>query len=403
MKREKDRYGSVAAGGLDVHYKFSQVTMRDVQGKVVCRERLDHADRQRLRERLSAWPQGVPLAMEASFGWAWLADLMQELGLQPVLSNCYKVEQRRKAEGWVKTNKKDADLLSLLPLEKREWWKVWLSPPEVRDRREWMRYRADLVTISTQTQNRIHALFHRHGIFHPFTDLFGGKGRAFLAQLCQGGQTPDVKLLPGAWAALQGQVQVLDHVRGQLAEVAKRLRKELARTPLARRLDGIPGIGLILSHTLLAEIGQIERFRNHRALACYALLGPRSADTGEDEGTAPLGRHLGTRGNKTLKWAMIEAAHGAVRSGGRWRAMFDRYTDGGQKNRNRGYIKVARELVKVVYVLWRRGVEYSESPPARPGSPGCQSAPRPSAKEFLGSTRSDTGQLCVAMVPAVSR
>jgi transposase len=302
-----------------------------------------------------------------------------------------------------KTNKKDADLLSLLPLEKRDWWKVWMSPPEVRDRREWMRYRADLVAISTQTQNRIHALFHRQGIFHTFTDLFGGKGRQFLAELCRAGQAPDVPLPPGALAALQGQVRVLDHIRAQLAEVAKRLRKELAHTPLARRLDGIPGIGLILSHTLLAEIGQIERFRNHRALACYGLLGPRSADTGEDDGTAPLGRHLGTRGNKTLKWAMIEAAHGAVRSAGRWRAMFQRYTDGGRKNRNRGYIKVARELVKVVYVVWRRGVEYTETPPPRPGSPSAKSAPRTSAQEFLGSTRSDTGQLCVAMVPAASR
>jgi transposase len=109
---------------MDVHYKFSQVTMRDVQGKVVCRERLDHPDRSRLVERLSAWPKGAPVAMEASFGWAWLADLMQELGLQPVLSNCFKVEQMRKARGLAKTNKKDADLLSLLPLESSEWWKV---------------------------------------------------------------------------------------------------------------------------------------------------------------------------------------------------------------------------------------------------------------------------------------
>jgi transposase len=262
-----------------------------------------------------------------------------------------------------------------------------------------MRYRSDLVAISTQTQNRIHALFHRQGIFHKFTDLFGGKGREFLAELCRAGAAPDVQLLPGALAALQGQVWVLDHIRAQLAEVAKRLRKELARTPLAKRLDGIPGIGLILSHTLMAEIGQIDRFRNHRALAAYSLLGPISDDTGEDDGGKPLGRHLGRRGNKTLKWAMIEAAHGAVRSGGRWRAMFDRYTDGGKNNRNRGYIKVARELVKVVYVVWRRGVAYSQTPPPRPGSRMAQPGGRISAQEFLGNTRSDTGQPCVAMVP----
>jgi transposase len=399
MKRMKDRYENVAAGGMDVHYKFSQVTMRDPKANVVCRERLDHPDRQKLRERLSTWPRGVPIAMEASFGWAWLADLMKEFGLLPVLSNCFKVEQMRKARGLAKTNKKDADLLSLLPLESRDWWKVWMSPPEVRDRREWMRYRGDLVAISTQTQNRIHAIFHRQGIFHKFTDLFGGQGRKFLGELCRDGQAPDGQLLPGALAALRGQVRMLDHIRRQLAEAGRGLRKELERTPLAGRLDGIPGLGLILSHTLMAEIGQIERFRNHRALAAYCLLGPISDDTGEDDSPVSLGRHLGTRGNRTLKWAFIEAAHGAVRSGGRWRAMFDQHTDGGQKNRNRGYIKVARELVKVVYVVWRKGVQYSQSPPPRPGSQMGKSRSRPLAREFFDKTRSGTGQPCVAMVP----
>ena len=120
---------------------------------------------------------------------------------------------------------------------------------------------------------------------------------------------------------------------------------------------------------LSGGIGRIERFRNHKALASYSLLAPRADDTGQDDPRhSPLGRHLGTRGNKTLKWAFIEAAHGAVRSGGKWRAMFDRVTSGGKKDRNRGYIKVARELVKVVYVVWKKDVAYSKAPPQRPGA-----------------------------------
>jgi len=389
-------YGMVSAGGMDVHYKFSQVTMRDEQGRVVRRERLDHPDRQAIRERLAQWPKGVPFVMEASFGWGWVADLMSELGLNPLLSNCLKVEQMRKARGEPKNNKKDADLLSLLPLEKSDWWKVWLAPPEVRDQREWMRYRSSLVKIGTQTRNRIHAIFHRHGIFHGLSDLFGSKGRTFLIDLCKEGRTPDVQLSPGALASLRGQVRLLGHVRGQLAEVAKKLRGRLKRSDLAKRLDGIPGFGLILSHTLIAEIGRIERFRNHRKLASYCLLAPIDNDTGEnDPGRPPVGRRIGKRGNHTLKWAFIEAAHGAVRSGGKWRKIFDRYTDGGKKNRNRGYIKVARELVKVVDVIWRKAVEYTDNPPPRPSR-------REQAKRFLSSTRSGTGQPCPAMTAAQS-
>jgi len=383
----KNVYGSVAAIGTDVHYKFSTVTMRDRQSKVVRRERLDHLDRCKLRRVLSGWPREAPIVMEASFGWGWLADLMKELGLRPELSNCYKLEQMRKARGIAKTNKKDADLLSLLPFESGDWWKVWMAPPEVRDSREWMRHRASLVAVQTQTKNRISALFHRHGIVHEFSDLFGVAGRRFQATLCREGRAGEAVLGVGALAGLRGLRELLEHVRGQLARIARELRGQLERSPLARRLDGIPGIGLILAHTLMAEIGRIERFASHRALAAYSLLAPISDDTGEESGHKPMGRHLGHRGNLTLKWAFLEAAHGAAKTGGRWRRMFDAVTEGGTKDRNRGYIKVARELVKVVYVVWNKSVEYSEQPPRRPGS-----TPREKLEAFLSSTRSGTGQ-----------
>jgi transposase len=146
----------------------------------------------------------------------------------------------------------------------------------------------------------------------------------------------------------------------------------LGQDPLLRRLKTIPGIGLILAHVLASEVGVIDRFRSHRHLASYACLAPRSDDTGESDPTrAPLGRHLGDRGNRTLKWAFIQAAHASVRHGGKWRAMFDRHTAGGTKNRGRGYVKVARELVKVVFVVWSKAVDYTETPSPRPAlSPG---------------------------------
>jgi len=381
-------YSSVTCGGMDVHYKFSNVTFRDKAGCVIRRERLDHRRRDQLLERLNRWPKGMPIVLEASFGWGWLSDLLSEAGLEPHLSNCYKLEQMRKARGWVKTNKKDANLVSLLPFETTDWWEVWRAPVEVRNRREQMRFRADIVALQTTVKNRIHAIFHRHGIFHDFSDLFGGKGRRFLAELCIGGSE---YLSPESLQAFRGQVKLLDYLRRQLADIEQTLRKQLTRTPLIKQLKTIPGIGLILAHVLVAETGEIERFRNHKALASYSLLAPRSNDTGEDDpGRSPLGRHLGVRGNRTLKWAFIEAAHGAVRSGGRWRAMFDRVTAGGTKDRSRGYIKVARELVKVVYVVWAKGVYYQPAAPARPGSRNKK------------KSRSGTGQLLHPMVHALT-
>jgi transposase len=379
---------------MDVHYKFSNVRWRGVMGDVVLRERLDHQDRARLREQLATWPKGVPIVMEASFGWGWLSDEMAAAGLDVHLSNCFKVEHMRQARGDVKTNQKDADLLSLLPMEATGWWEVWRSPPEVRDRREWMRYRSGLVAAQTETKNRLHAVCHRHGIFYEFSDLFGGEGRRFLKAVCQEGRHAGGVLAPGALETLRGLMRLLEHLRAELATVAWYLRQELARDALTRRLDGIPGFGLILSHTVEAEVGRIERFRHGKALASYACLAPRADETGEAKpGRSPHGRHLGSRGNLVLKWAFIEAAHAAVRHGGKWRAMWDRATDGGKRNENRGYINVARALVTVVDVVWRKGVEYREDAPSRPVS-------GKAGRRRQADSRPGTGQPLPAMVHA---
>lgn len=316
----KNMYARVAGAGVDVHYEFSKVALVDVEGRLVSRQRLEHRDRQALRQALSGWPGGMTAVMEASFGWGWLSDLMEELGVKVRLSNCFKVEKMRQARGQVKTNDKDAALLAPLPMEPTSWWEVWRAPKEVRNRREWMRHRMDLVGLQTQTKCRIHAIFHRHGIFHEFSDLFGAAGRRFLVSLCQCQEPQSEYLSVGALEALRGDFVLLLH-----------LRQQLERSAAARRLLSIPGFGLILSHMVLAEVGDIKRFRSARALASYSLLAPRSNDTGQalPPGKSPLGRHLSHRGNRTLKWAFIEAAHGAVRSGGIWREMFDRATNGG--------------------------------------------------------------------------
>jgi transposase len=365
----KDPYRNVASIGVDVHYKFSTVAFAAGPKRILRRERLEHRDREALRARLAQWPKDAGIFLEASFGWGWLTDEMKAVGLGPRLANCRKLAAMRKARSVAKTNNKDAELLSELSDERSNWWEVWLAPPAVRDQRERMRFRADLVALQTQCKNRIHAVFHRHGIFHDFSDLFGAAGREFLAELCRHGQDDQGgSLPPGALLALRGHLRLLDHVRGHLADVARRLRKELEHNPLTKRLVTIPGIGLILSHVISAEIGEIGRFHGERRLASYSLLAPNVSETGEaDASRAPIGRHLGHCGNRVLKWSFIEAAHGAVHKGGRWRAYYDRVTDGGKKDRNRGYIKVARKLVQVVYAVWKRAVEYREDPPPRGG------------------------------------
>lgn len=355
---------------------------------MVWRERLDHRDRDTLREALRVWPEGTPVILEGTFGWGWLSDEMSAAGLDPHLANSKKVASWRDARGLAKSNRVDADLLSELWHQQPRWWEVWLAPAEVRGQREWFRYRMSLVKAQTMLKNRIHAVLHRHGVVNEHSDLFGMKGRLFLQELLV---EPSL-LSTIARRVLRGHLRLLDQVRRQIAAATKDIHRFVHRTPAAQRLRTMPGISYILAHTILAEIGEIDRFRGSRKLAAYSLLAPLANETGDPSDDSPQGRHVGFSGRRTLKWAFIEAAHTAVRKDSRMRAIYDRRTDGGKRDRNRGCIAVAHELCKVTYALLAHERDYTDEPPARPGLQRSKTKSRPG-----------TGQPDVAMVAAPTK
>jgi hypothetical protein len=166
----------------------------------------------------------------------------------------------------------------------------------------------------------------------------------------------------------------------------------LRATLEGKRLQGLPGVGPVLAHTILAEVGDFGRFRSAGHLSSYSLLAPRAFDSGEDRQEVPKGRHVGHAGRRTLKWAWIEAAHGAVRRGGRFRKVFDRYTDGGKRNCNRGYILVGHELCRTAYAISKKDTQYRDDPPRRPGSSKSRSASqRRQQRRSLRSQKSRPG------------
>lgn len=385
--------------GLDVHRRFSTVTARNAEGKIAWRQRLRHEDRDDFRKRIEEWPPGIPVILESSFGWEWMCEELEQAGLEPCLASSRKVAAWRNARGMAKSNRTDADLLSELGSQTDRWWKVWLPPCEVRDRREWLRYRMSLVRLQTGLKNRIHAILHRHGILHDFSDLFGVAGRGMLTRLAN--EDKDPRLRQSARATLKGYLQLLDHLRRQIATVTRTIRCQLRAAPEGKRLQGLPGVGAVLAHTILAEVGDFGRFRSAKHLASYSLLAPRAFDSGEETDEAPKGRHVGHIGRRTLKWAWIEAAHGAVRRGGRFREVFDRYTDGGKRNRNRGYILVGHELCRTAYAISKKETEYRDDPPERPGSSNKAAVSRKRARRRSAraqNSRPGTGQSDMGLV-----
>lgn len=349
------------AVGWDIHRKFSQLSVlqraADGQIQVVQRHRLEHADQDAMRKWLrTQLPVGTAVAMEGAFGWPWIADLLHELGLEPHLGHPPAIKVLAKHEA--KADRCDADRCGRFWLQ-GIFPESYLAPPEVRQLRERIRFRMALVQMRTQVKNRVQAILHRLGKLHDYSDLFGQAGRAWLQTL----QLPE-----GSQAVLDGSLQLLDELETQLDELQAWLLAHTEVDAAVRLLRTIPGIGPVLSHVIRSEIGELTtRFATARHLVSYAGLAPVSNDSAERHGR----RHISAACNHTLRWALIEAASVALRSGScppKLRRLHERLTLHGRTNKALAKVAVARELCELVYVILKKGVPYSEQPLPRPGT-----------------------------------
>jgi Transposase IS116/IS110/IS902 family len=213
-------------------------------------------------------------------------------------------------------------------------------------------------------------------VLHEFSDLFGKKGMVFLKGPCQvkakqeldNPQAIEVGLPASGRGTLEGYLKTLAQVRKQVAAVTRQIRAMVSRSEEGERWRSLPGVSWVLAYTILAEVGPSCRFATGRKLAAYSLLAPRADDSGDEDGEVPTGRRVGHAGRLTLKWAFIEAAHGAVRKSEHFKAIFDRRTDGGKRDRGRGFIAVGHELCRVGLSCCHYERDYCEQRPPRPGS-----------------------------------
>jgi transposase len=96
--------------GIDLHRRRSFVTAIDAEGEVSLRRRIAN-DREAFLELLGC-PEGTQVALEATYGWEWLADLLEDAGFE--LHLAHPLRTRAIAAARVKTDAVDAVTLAQL-------------------------------------------------------------------------------------------------------------------------------------------------------------------------------------------------------------------------------------------------------------------------------------------------
>lgn len=97
----------------------------------------------------------------------------------------------------------------------------------------------------------------------------------------------------------------LNRHRDQLDQRAQEL---LAGNPDFQRLKTLPGVGAITALTILAEGGNLRRFRHHRQFLKYCGLDLAKSQSGQNQGHEVLSK----RGNQRLRLAFWMAGLVAI-------------------------------------------------------------------------------------------
>ena len=119
-------------------------------------------------------------------------------------------------------------------------------------------------------------------------------------------------------------------------------------------LHTLPGIGIIGAATILAEIGDISRFKNSSALVAFAGIDPTVRQSGEFNSTH---NHMSKRGSPYLRHAIFLAATTCSFHNSPLNAYYKKKRDQG-KHHLTATGAVARKLTTVIYAVLRDSKPY---------------------------------------------
>jgi transposase len=325
--------------GVDLHLHRSVIAGLDEGGTELGWVRIDNDPKALVREVRKAGGRGCPVVIEATYGWYWAVDALSAARFEVHLAHPYGMKAMRKRKR-VKTDSRDAyELANLLRLGSLP--EAYIAPPDLRELRELVRHRRQLVKLATSVKAGVRALLAKHNIRLPATDLDGDAATGMM----------DALQLPGAYATrLAGQRRLLLVLADEIAATEVELASRLKDHPGYRRLLGIKGIGPVLAAVFVAEIGDVTRFPNAAALSCWAGITPRHH---ESDKTVRRG-HISKEGSTLVRWAAVEAVQRICEPS--FRDVRDRIVARrGKEARNTAKVAAGRAMLEAVYYVLRDG------------------------------------------------
>ncbi len=165
--------------GIDLHRQRSVVVVLNEDGDRVSWRRIDNTpENWRLRSLLPAARGDV--ALEATWGWYWAADVIAETGARLHLAHPLAIAGY--ANRRVKNDVADATLLADL-LRMGRLPEAWVPPPAVRELREEVRYRHKLTRLRSGLKAQVHQTLGKEGVIPETKGIWWSGGQRWLDEL----------------------------------------------------------------------------------------------------------------------------------------------------------------------------------------------------------------------------
>jgi transposase len=346
--------------GVDLH-KCSLTTMvLDEDGSILERKDIPTKCRNQIREYFGSYGLQCQVAVESVGFYQWFWDLVRPEVGKLVLADpaSLKAFVGRKA----KTDRNDALLLANLLREERLPM-AYVPTEPIRELRELVRHRHSLARSLAAERRALRWVSLKNNLPGPST-LTSDRAQKWL--LAQEEKLSAVHRFTSR--------QRLDHIvalERDLLDADRLIQEAIEKTPeLCQRielLESIPGIGTLTAATILAETGDIARFKNIDQLSAYAGLAPRVSQSGE---TVHHG-HISKQGPPLLRWVLQQAAWTAIRSDDRARRIWVRISK--RAGAKKAATALGRKLLSYAWSVCRRGVPFhwpDQPLPPQPILPG---------------------------------
>jgi len=330
--------------GLDIHTKHISICVLSEKGQLVRRAQVRTIEE--MMRILKSLPDRFEVCYEASCGYGHYYDLLRPLAARVLVAHPGQLRLIFRSKN--KNDRNDAERLAKL-LYLGETPTVHVPSLEVRNWRELINCRSQVIAKRTRAKNAVRALLRSAGVVPPKQPgLWTKKGLAWLRQL----------ELPTASQQLRRDLllEEIETLIRQVRRIEQQLNRQAQQTPAVAQLRSIPGVGIRTAEAVAAFLDTPDRFRNAKAVGSYFGLVPCQDQSGDKN---RLG-HITRAGAPVVRQLVAEAAWQAQRRSPTVRAYFERAQRDDPQRKKIAIVATAHFLVRVMWALLKHGTVWEE-------------------------------------------